>query len=371
MVEWLCSLDNIDVTVCGGEALSWARENYHLSVEEILESKVNKYEAEKGLTPGATLKQTHQRHYHREISKPLVPSNKSLITTEFELARLQASAYRKQRISPSSRDPSFRVPNTTPNESFDMSYIGENSFLMTPEVSKVGKRYHSSTSTSNVSFRKLGVSSSTRSLITSDGSENTTEERKSTKKDVFAKPVGLGSRSRSRPPSARRMKSKSTQVDNKTAPDSFSRGLPMTTPRTKLKNHCLDAANKLGTLPAAPHTEHRKKIARMREKQDSVIVNSHSIINDHKGKSSPESKSSQLENAYGKRKAVADKFDSPPRVKRQKIRPRTDGPITRTQQRGFMKMRDRLLKQGVITKEIRRSLNKEETEQIMRRGGSS
>jgi len=69
--------------------------------------------------------------------------------------------------------------------------------------------------------------------------------------------------------------------------------------------------------------------------------------------------------------ATTEIYESTPKVKRQRIRPRTDGPITRTQQRGFMKMRDRLLKDGVITKEIRRCLKKEETEQIMRGGGRS
>merc|ERR1719320_2033292 len=112
MVEWLCSLKNIDVTVCNGEALSWARENYHFSVQEILEGKIRKYEEEKGVTPGTTLEQTHQRRYQKEITRPLAAqlNNTSLLTTEFELARLQASAHRKQIMRPKLRDPSFRVP---------------------------------------------------------------------------------------------------------------------------------------------------------------------------------------------------------------------------------------------------------------------
>merc|ERR1719320_1483285 len=126
MVEWLCSLKNIDVTVCNGEALSWARENYHFSVQEILEGKIRKYEEEKGVTPGTTLEQTHQRRYQRAIAKPLAATlnNNSPLTTEFELARLRASAQRKQIIRPKLRDPSFRVPNKQVDESFDMPYIG-------------------------------------------------------------------------------------------------------------------------------------------------------------------------------------------------------------------------------------------------------
>merc|ERR1719320_213590 len=162
MVEWLCSLDNIDVTICGGEALAWARENYHFSVQEILEGKIKKYEAERGVTPGATLKQTHQRRYQRAISQPLVPNNTSLITTEFEFARLQASAQRRQNKRPAPRDPSFRVPNSQPDVSLE---IGDNSFLLTPQVLKSGKHCPLSTGTSNVSFNQLGRLSSSKSLM--------------------------------------------------------------------------------------------------------------------------------------------------------------------------------------------------------------
>jgi len=107
MVEWLCSLNTIDVIVCGGEALSWAREYYHFSVQDILENKIKKYEAEKGVTPGRTVKQTHQRLYQKGISKPIDSKNTSALSVEFELARLQASAHRKQMSNTRLGDPSL------------------------------------------------------------------------------------------------------------------------------------------------------------------------------------------------------------------------------------------------------------------------
>jgi len=377
MVEWLCSLKDIDVTVCDGEALSWARENYHFSVQEILEGKIRKYEEEKGVAPGTTLKQTQNRRYQKEITRPLAEklNNTSLLTTEFELARLRASAHRKQVRRPKIRDPSFRVPNKNFDESFDMPYIGDSSFLLTPQLTKVANGRAVSANKSDVSFNLSGILSSSKKLIADNGREDTTEPRNNSKtKDVFAKPVGLGSRSRSRPPSGQRKKNKSTQVrggnPGKEAKNSY-KGPPIITPRTKLKNHCLQAANKLGTIPSAPYTEHRKKIARMRKEQKkNMIRKQHS-----QQKLIPESKQSELPETKGrveKRKiATTEIFESTPKVKRQKIRPRSDGPITRTQQRGFMKMRDKLLEDGLITKEIRKGLKKEETEQIMRGSGRS
>jgi len=297
MVEWLCSLKDIDVTVCECEALSWARENYHFSVQEILEGKIRKYEEEKGVTPGTTLKQTHQRRYQKEITRPLAAqlNNTSLLTTEFELARLQASAHRKQTLRPKLRDPSFRVPNKHVDESFDMPYIGDNSFLLTPQLVKVGIGGTVSASKSDVSFNISGILSSSKKLMADNGSEDTTEPRNGSRKnDVFAKPVGLGSRSRSKPTSGRRKSNKSTQVD---IPENNNsrKGLPITTPRTKLKNHCMQAANKLGTLPCAPYTEHRKKIARMRKKQEKGRRK-----NQSKPKSTPESKMSELPETHGR-----------------------------------------------------------------------
>jgi len=191
MVEWLCSLENIDVTVCDGEALSWARENYHFSVEEILEGKIRKYEEEKGLIPGTTLKHTHQRRYQKEITRPLAAqiNNTSLLTTEFELARLQASAHRKQIIRPKLRDPSFRVPNKHVDDSFDMPYIGENSFLLTPQLDKLGNGQAVSVCKSDLSFNVSGILSSSKKLVAENGSEDTTEPRNNPKtKDVFASP---------------------------------------------------------------------------------------------------------------------------------------------------------------------------------------
>jgi len=133
----------------------------------------------------------------------------------------------------------------------------------------------------------------------------------------------------------------------------------------------MQAADKLGTIPSAPYTEHRKKIARKRKEQEKNIRRKQ-----HSQKQRiPDCKQSELPETNGrveKRKiATTENYESTPRVKRQKIRPRTDGPITRTQQRGFMKMRDKLLEDGLITKDMRRGLKKEETEQIMRGSGRS
>jgi len=377
MVEWLCSLKDIDVTICDGEALSWARENYHFSVQEILEGKIRKYEEEKGVAPGTTWKQTQNRRYQKEITRPLATklNNTSLLTTEFELARLRASAHRKQVRRPKIRDPSFRVPNKHFDESFDTPYIGDNSFLLTPQLTKVANGRAVSANKSDVSFNLSGILSSSKKLIADNGSEDTTEPRNNPKmKDVFAKPVGLGSRSRSRQPSGQRKKNKSPQVRGgnpaKEANNSY-KGPPIITPRTKLKNHCIQAANKLGTIPSAPYTEHRKKIARMRREQKKNKMRKQQS----KQQLIPESKQSELPETKGrveKRKiATTEIYESTPKVKRQKIRPRTDGPITRTQQRGFMKMRDKLLEDGLITKDMRRCLKKEETEQIMRGSGRS
>jgi len=236
-----------------------------------------------------------------------------------------------------------------------------------------------STSRLDPGFNHSVMSSSTSFYASTHGSEDVTEQRQSFKKDDFAKPVGLGSTSRSRSQAAPRQRkvSKAIQVGGeKTRPTSVLevvdksciRGMPINTPRTKLKNHCLEAADKLGTLPSALFTAHRRKIARMQYGQDKKQRESNH--NNNKTISIPGNKINQsTENINKKRKTPPGGINEcTPQVKRQKIRPRTDGPITRTQQRGFMKMRDKLLEEGVISEEIRSCLKKEEAEQILRGG---
>jgi len=124
--------------------------------------------------------------------------------------------------------------------------------------------------------------------------------------------------------------------------------LPLETPRTRLKNHCHHAAEKLGTIPCGPPTEHRMKIARMRRKQEKVIA-----------------KRGKHKSYRDKRKINSKRYECTPIVKKRKIRPRSDGPITKTQQRGFISMRDKLCEQGIMSKDIRKDLKNEEVQQMM------
>merc|ERR1719320_2362563 len=179
MVEWLCSLDCIDVTVCGGEALLWARENYHFSVEEILEEKIKQYEHANGVALGSTVKQARQKRIHLTGKEQL--GNVSLLTTEFELAREQASAYRKQAKRPRLRDPSFRVPQ-------DQKYLGDNFYSsFENECSRLSPEISSSTQV----FLKSDESFNRSRIITKCG-----KAEKEIVRDIFAKPTGVSSRSR-------------------------------------------------------------------------------------------------------------------------------------------------------------------------------
>merc|ERR1719320_1043965 len=205
MVEWLCSLDSIDVTACGGEALLWARENYHFSVEEILEAKIKKYERVNGMALGSTLKQAHLKRRQREITGQDFVGNRSLLTTEFEFAREQASAHRKQVKRPLLKDPSFRVPHDKQlRDSFYQPSFENESFGLSPEVS-----------TSTQVFLKSDESFN-RSRIITKGHQAGREFVK----DIFAKPTGPRSRPESRCSIETEVLNKSVQV------------LPMVTPRT-------------------------------------------------------------------------------------------------------------------------------------------
>merc|ERR1719317_433626 len=181
MVEWLCSLDCIDVTACGGEALLWARENYHFSVEEILEAKIKQYEHANGIILGSTVKQARQKMIHLTGKEQL--GNMSLLTTEFELAREQASAHRKQAKRPRLRDPSFRVPQDEKytGDSFYSSFENE-CFRLSPEISSSTQVFLKSDESFN------------RSRIITKGRE----AEKEIVRDIFAKPIGSRSRPESR-----------------------------------------------------------------------------------------------------------------------------------------------------------------------------
>jgi len=270
MVEWLCTLDCIDVTACGAEALLWARENYHFSVEEILEDKVKKYERAHGIEEGWTLKQAHQKRRRRELSRHEDIRDRSLLTTEFELAREQASAHKRNIGVTRLKDPSFRVPK-------EKQYL-EDSFY---------------------------------------GAYSAHENRQTS----------------------------------------------LATPRTRLKNHCHQAAEKLGTLPCDPPTEHRMKIARMRKDQEQDVIRKNKARGSKRGKH-PSNRDKS------KRKINTKQYQCTPIMKKRKIRPRSDGPITRTQHKGFIGMRDELWEKGIMSLDIREDLKNEELEQMMHLGTS-
>jgi len=173
-------------------------------------------------------------------------------------------------------------------------------------------------------------------------------------KDIFAKPFGTGSSSRQRS----RPGSRSINVDAKV--NDPHQALPMVTPRTRLKNHCHQAADKLGTIPCDPPTEHRMKIARMRRECE--------LLNGKRNNKVEEVEKDRYTNTRDKRKINVKPYQCTPLLQKRKIRPRSDGRITITQQRGFIAMRDKLCEQGIMSKDIRKDLHNEEIEQMMHLG---
>jgi len=369
MVEWLCSIDSLDVAACRGEALAWAKENYHLSVQEIIEGrmkkqKLDKVNEEEKLDKGTKHKfgkiDTTWKWTRRTINKKCLTTE----TMEFVMAKRQGSVSKRPSLSRQVRDPNFR------------QY--ENELNITREIADRSESTQQFTDASLNQSRRILISP-----IKQTGSGSSILSRKKFKvTSVFAKPVGRGSRSRSR--KTVNKISKSVQADLKKDPKPSgkgsskllmdAKGLPLATPRTKLKHYCLNAAGRLGTLPCGPPTEHRRKIARKRLERDQKGNRKRSLSDSNPpekecGKQSHGSISGQNKKGDAAKEnctvAVSLKYYSPPRVKRRKIRPRTDGPITRTQQKGFIDFRDRLFKQGLMSKQIRASLEKEEVEQMM------
>lgn len=373
MVEWLCSIESLDVAACRGEALAWARENYHLSVQEIIEARIRKQKLDK-MDKEQKLDNVGNIGNNQKFGKidtrlkwtrrTIEPKCLTTETMEFVLKKRQASVIKRPSVSCHVRDPNFRAYESELNITREIADSSNSTQQFTDESLNQSRRILISP------FKQTGNGSSLFS------------RKKFKVRSVFAKPVGRGSRSNSR--KAVRKICKSVQADLKKAPARTgkgnsaplvdAKGLPLATPRTKLKHYCLNAAGRLGTLPCGPPTEHRRKIARKRQERDQKGNRKRSLSDSNPpekecGKQSHGSISGQNQKGDVAKEngttAFSLKYYSPPRIKRRKIRPRTDGPITRTQQRAFIEFRDQLFKQGLMSKQIRTSLEKEEVEQMM------
>merc|ERR1712060_364827 len=173
-----------------------------------------------GIAEGWTLKQAYQKKRQRELSRHEDIGNRSLLTAEFELAREQASAHKRNTRVTRLKDPSFRVPK-------EKQYL-EDSFF---------------------------------------GADSTNENPQT---------------------------------------------LPLATPRTRLKNQCHQAAEKLGTLPCDPPTEHRMKIARMRKEREQDVIRKNKVRGSKRGKH-PSNRDKS------KRKMNTKQYQCTPIMKKRKI----------------------------------------------------
>jgi len=361
MVRWLCSIESLDVLACKGEALAWAREKYNITVQEIIKARIKKQKL--GNIINRKLDIVSRKKKHGKIDTRLKYTRQTTETMELVVENSETPAIKRRSVNRLVRDVDGRLNGSELNITRERTDRSES----TQHFAEEG--VNESCKLSSTPIEQKGI----RPLIL------TREKAKA--KNVFAKPVGRGSRSRSRKRIRKLNKSAGTDSEKvrvpsgkgSTVPVVDSKGLPLATPRTKLKHHCLNAAGKLGTLPCGPPTEHRRKIARIQDERKQKENRKRSLSDSnppekHGGK--PSQKSSNEQGKKGdvvteKSSSADGKYDSPPRVKRRKIRPRSDGPITRTQQRAFMDFRDHLFKKGLMSKQIRMSLEQEEVDQMV------
>jgi len=241
MVEWLCKQPEVDAMVCNNEAVNWATSNYNFTVTEILEKRIKEQEIKMGKRPGSTLQRSFD-HRRRLLKSPSTSeADESFVNRHFEVAQKRASlAGRKGSTGALLREPSFRIPKDKESSKpfLDITRSDSPDNTNSPHVKNPNQ---------NTSFTAANMSFNASAISNYDGSEDVTVPRGASPK--FAAP-----------------QVKKNQYRHKV---SSTTGLPLQTPRTRLKSVIAGAESKLGCVPAAPMTAHRRKVVQLQKQEDS------------------------------------------------------------------------------------------------------